>query len=80
VEKHRETSKVNIELLTKINKDSLEEYLLRPVKLITMAREFIKSTTQELKQEVSTKVCDGELDVEKMQSKKLQKSMDDYSL
>jgi hypothetical protein len=34
----------------------------------------------ELKQEVSTKVCDGELDVEKMQSGKLENIMKDYSL
>jgi len=66
VEKHRETSKVNIEPLTKVNKESLEEYMLRLVKLITMARDFIKHTTQELKQEVSTKVCDCELDIKKM--------------
>jgi hypothetical protein len=38
------------------------------------------NTTQELKQEVSTKVCDGELDIEKMQSEKLKKIMDNYSL
>jgi hypothetical protein len=80
VEKHRETRKVNIEILTKVNKDSLEEYLLRPVKLITMARDFIKLTTQERKEEVSTKVCYGELYVENMHSEKLQNIMVNYSL
>jgi 23S rRNA pseudoU1915 N3-methylase RlmH len=56
VEKHKETTKVNIEQLTEVNKDSLEEYLLKPTKLITMAQDFIKCTTEELNQEVSTKV------------------------
>jgi hypothetical protein len=55
VEKHRENRRVNIEHLTEVNKEYLEEYLLRPVKLITMSRDFIKCTTQ-LKQEVSTKI------------------------
>jgi hypothetical protein len=66
VEEHREISRVNIENLTEVNKESLEEHLLKPVRLITMTQNFVKRTTQELKQEVSTKVCDGELDIEKM--------------
>jgi hypothetical protein len=40
VEKHMKTMKVNIELLTMVNKDSLKEYLLKPSKLITMSQEF----------------------------------------
>jgi hypothetical protein len=45
-----------------------------------MTRNFIKKTTLELKLEVSTKICDGELDLEKMQLDKLEEIMKDYSL
>jgi predicted DNA-binding protein YlxM (UPF0122 family) len=71
VEEHREISKMNIENLIEINKESLEEYMLKLVRLITMTQNFVKRTTQELKQEVSTKVCDGELDIEKMQVREI---------
>jgi hypothetical protein len=40
----------------------------------------VKCTAQEFQQEVSTKVCDGELVIEKMQSGKLEDIMKDYSL
>jgi hypothetical protein len=53
VEKHKETNRVNIENLNKVNKYSLEEYVLVPIKIITMARDFIKHKMQELKQEFS---------------------------
>jgi hypothetical protein len=36
VEEYREISQVNIENLTEVNKEVLEEYLLKPVRLITM--------------------------------------------
>jgi hypothetical protein len=54
--------------------------MLKPVRLINMTQHFVKHTTQELKKEVSTKVCDGELVMEKMQSGKLEDIMKDYSL
>jgi hypothetical protein len=66
VEEHMEIRKKNIENLTEINKESVEENLLKPVRLITMNKNFFKRTSQELKKEVSTKVCDGEMDIEKM--------------
>jgi hypothetical protein len=50
VEEHKEISRMNIEHLTDLNKESMEEHLLRPIRLITMTRDFIKRTTQELKQ------------------------------
>jgi hypothetical protein len=46
VEEHREISKLNIEHLTEVNKESLEEYLLKPVRLITMTHDFIKHNTR----------------------------------
>jgi hypothetical protein len=48
--------------------------------LITLTQNFIKKTEQELKLEVSTKICDGELDLEKMQLSKLEEIMKDYAL
>jgi len=61
-----EINKVNIENLTEVSKESLEEHLLKPLRLITMTQDFVKHITQELKQEISTKVCDEELDIEMM--------------
>jgi len=71
---------VTIKQLTEINKDSLEEYLLKYAKLITMAQDFIKCIVQELKQEVFKNVWDGELYVKNMHSKELQNIMDNYSI
>jgi transposase len=53
---------------------------MKPMKLITLAKRFIKNIEQELKLEVTTKICDGELDLEKMQLRKLEKIMEDYAL
>jgi hypothetical protein len=65
VEEHREIRKTNVEKLIKIIKASLEEHLLKPIRIITMTQNFVKHTTQELNQEVSTKFYDGELEIEK---------------
>jgi len=40
--------------------------MLKTSSLINMAQHFVKHTTHKLKKEVSTKVCDGELVMEKM--------------
>jgi hypothetical protein len=53
---------------------------MKPIKLITLAKNFIKNTKQDLKLEVTTKICDGELDLEKMQLCKLENIMEDYVL
>jgi hypothetical protein len=58
----------------------LEEHLLRPARLINTIQHFVKDTTKELQQEVSSKVCNGELIIEKLQSGKLEDIMKDYSL
>jgi hypothetical protein len=45
-----------------------------------MTRNFIKRVAQELRLEVSTKVCDGELDLEKMQSSRIEEIMKEHAL
>jgi len=72
VEEKREISQVAIDQLTEENQGIIDEYLLNPMKLITMTQNFIKRTTKELNMKVSTKICDGELDLEKMQSSNIE--------
>ena len=50
--------------------------MLKPHRLISMTQHFMKHTTQNLKEEVSMKFCDGE----NIQSGKLEGIMKDYSL
>jgi hypothetical protein len=45
-----------------------------------LAKLFIKNTKKELNLEVTTKICEDELDIEKMQLSKLKKIMEDYAL
>jgi hypothetical protein len=66
VEEKREASQLFIEHLTKVNKEVLNDYLMKPIKLITLAKNFIKKTEKNLNLEVTIKICDGELDLEKM--------------
>jgi len=80
VEKHKKISQVSIQSLTHIGKESLEEHLFRPSQLIIKIQQFVKSTVTELQQEVSDKVCNGELIIERLQSGKLDDIMKEYSL
>jgi hypothetical protein len=80
VEEHKKIIQVSIQSLTHIGKESLEEHLLRPSRLIIKIQQFVKSTVKELQQEVSAKVCSGELIIERSQSGKLEDIMKDYSL
>jgi len=80
VEECRRASKVSIESLTQVGKESLEEHLLNPLRLVSITQYYVKSTTKELHQEVSAKVCNGELIIEKMQSGQLEDIVKDYSL
>jgi hypothetical protein len=41
---------------------------------------FIRKTEQGLKMEVTTKICDGEIDLEKMHLSKLETFLKDYEL
>jgi hypothetical protein len=59
VEEKRESSLKVIEQLTEVNKEILNDYLMKPIKLITLAKNFIKKTEADLKLEVTTKICDG---------------------
>jgi hypothetical protein len=52
--------------MAEVNKGILDEYLLNPIKLIEMAHNFIKRTIHGLNIEVSMKICDGELELEKI--------------
>ena len=58
----------------------MEEHLLRPTWISNKIQHFVKNVEKELHQEVSTKVCNGELIVEKLQSRKLEDIMKYYYL
>jgi hypothetical protein len=45
VEEQREINQVIIEQLIEVNQGVLDEYLLKPIKLIKMTRDFFKRTT-----------------------------------
>jgi hypothetical protein len=53
---------------------------MKLMNLITLSKSFIKKTEQELNLEVTTKICVGELDLEKIQLGKMEKIMEDYVL
>jgi hypothetical protein len=80
VEEKREIGQVFIDQFTEVSQGILDEYFLNPMKLITMTQDFIKRTTQELILEVSTKIYNGELDLEKMQSSKLEEILKEHAL
>jgi hypothetical protein len=46
VEKHMEIRRMNIEHLTELNKEYLEEHLLKPIRIITMTQDVSKIPTQ----------------------------------
>jgi hypothetical protein len=45
-----------------------------------MDKEYIKKTEHSIKLKVTTKICDGELDLEKMQLNRLDVILKDYKL
>jgi hypothetical protein len=49
IEEQKEISQANIMHLTEVNKEVLDEYLLKPNKLFMMTHNFIKNATHELK-------------------------------
>jgi len=53
---------------------------MKQTRLITLAKECIQNTEQSLKIEVTTKICDGELDLEKMQLSRLETILKYYEL
>jgi hypothetical protein len=80
VEETRETIQKDIEHLTEVNREVLNEYMINPIKSDHNDQDFIKRTEKQLKLEVTTKICDGEQDLEKMQLIKIEKIMEDYAL
>jgi hypothetical protein len=53
---------------------------MKPTTLITLARDFIQKTKQSLKMEVTTNICDSEIDLEKMQLSRVDVILKDYEL
>jgi hypothetical protein len=51
--------------LQQIDKDSFHKYLVNPIKLNTLARDYVKKISQEIKRDVVKKICDGELQLGK---------------
>jgi hypothetical protein len=54
--------------------------LINPIRIVTLAHNFINNIEKELKIEVTTKIFDGKLDLEKMQLSKLENIMENYAL
>jgi hypothetical protein len=80
VEERKEISQVIIQSLNQVERESLEEHLLRPTRLTSKFQHFVKISAKELHQEVFAKVCSGELIMEKLQSGKIEDIMKYYSL
>jgi len=61
VAKHRDTRKYVIRQREKIDKDSLHKYLVNPIKMNTLARDYVMTIRQEIKRDMVTKLCNGQL-------------------
>jgi hypothetical protein len=80
VETKRDAIQEAIEKIIEVNKEVLNEQLMEPTRLIILDKYFIKKTEQGLKLEVTTNICDSELDLEKMQLSGLETILKDYEL
>jgi len=80
VGKKKDTIQEAIEQSTKVNKDILKEQLMKPSRLVTLSKEFIKNTKKGFKMEVKSKICDGDMDLENMQLSRLETILKDYEL
>jgi hypothetical protein len=80
VEDHKKSIQMNIQNLCQFEEKSIEEHLLKPARLTHKIQSFVKNTTEQLYQEVSTKVCNGELVLERLQSSKLESILRDHSI
>jgi hypothetical protein len=80
VETKRDSNQQAIDQITEINKEVLNEHLVKPTRLVTMAKDYIRNTEQSIKLEVAAKICDGELDLEKMQLNRLDVILKYYNL
>jgi hypothetical protein len=66
VNHNRDNSKQAIDLLQDVNKEILNEYLIKQVKLPTATDAYIKKIHIDIKKEVAERICNGELHIEKM--------------
>jgi hypothetical protein len=67
VETQRDLNKKVIDQIKEVNKEILSEYLMKPTRLITLTKYYLKRIQQDIKLEIASRICDGELQVEKMQ-------------
>jgi hypothetical protein len=72
VTKHRDTSKDMVNQLKQIDKDSFHKYLVNPINLNTWAKDYVKKIEQEIKRDVVTKLCDGEMQLKNMKLDRLE--------
>jgi hypothetical protein len=70
VEARRNLNMKAIEVIEEVDREVLETRIIRPNKLILSTKHFIQQTKEALKIEVITPICDGEIDLEKMQLRK----------
>jgi len=72
VTKHRDMIKYKINQLKQIDKDIFHKYLVNPIKINTLAKDYVKKIKQEIKRDVVTKLCDGEMQLENMKLDRLE--------
>jgi hypothetical protein len=80
VEDHKKSIQENIQNLIQFEEKSIEEHLLKPARLTHKIQSFVKATSEQLYQEVSAKVCNGESVLERLQSRKLESILSDHSI
>jgi len=72
IEENRDKIKEAIGLITEVNEDVLTKYLAHPIKKNVATNEFVNKIHRDMKKEVVDKICDGELELEKMNMSKLE--------
>jgi hypothetical protein len=73
-------NKKTIEAIEEVNKEVLEVKLIKPIKLVSVAKDFILKTKQCVKTKVTTQICDSEIDLENMYIWRLDVILKDYKL
>jgi hypothetical protein len=58
----------------------LETRIIKPNQLILSTKHFIQQTKEALKTEVVTPICDGEIELEKMQLNRIEAILEDFKL
>jgi len=80
LEDAREFNGEEIDQIKEVNKDIFNEYLIKEIKLTTSTKVFLKRIQQDMKIEVATKICHGEIQAEKMKVNKVQDVLRNYEL